>query len=374
MARVQICDTTLRDGEQTPGVHFGIQQKLDISKRLAKTGVDIIEAGFPASSPGDLEAVKQVSLASGEGKIGTSTISALARMMKADIDAAAEALEGALRRRLHVFIATSDIHLESKLRITREEALRRIRECVTYGKELGKFDEIEFSAEDATRTDPAFLIEPCAPERLSRLLDNLGITPGAYFAVSVRPLSKLAKGKKNAGLTDKDRRLARETADAVVKCAKKHRLTPVILPMQTSQDTAICEEAARFAEEAGIHTVICRPENEEDLIGILGGAQFVVGMRLHALIFASSAGIPVLALSYDPKVASMMKQLRQPYSLELNALLETDGQLSDALTDGMEAILANRDAIAEELAQTAKDMREICREDMREAAKWISKQ
>ena len=186
MARVQICVTTLRDGEQTPGVHFGIQQKLDISKRLAKTGVDIIEAGFPASSPGDLEAVKQVSLASGEGKIGTSTISALARMMKADIDAAADALEGALRRRLHVFIATSDIHLESKLRITREEALRRIRECVTYGKELGKFDEIEFSAEDATRTDPAFLIEAvrtaveCGAEIIN-IPDTVGYTTPNEF-------------------------------------------------------------------------------------------------------------------------------------------------------------------------------------------------
>lgn len=155
--KVIICDTTLRDGEQTPGVHFGPAQKLDIAKRLARCGIDVIESGFPASSEGDFAAVRDIAAASGAGEIGSSTISALARLVKGDIDRAAEALASASRKRLHIFIATSDIHLEYKLKITRSEASERVRECVTYAKGLGVFDEIEFSAEDATRSDIDYL-------------------------------------------------------------------------------------------------------------------------------------------------------------------------------------------------------------------------
>lgn len=158
---ITFCDTTLRDGEQTPGVHFGTAQKLDIAKRLRAAGVDIIEAGFPASSPGDAEAVRRVAEAVGrpddEGRV--CTVSALSRMMKADIDITAKALAPAAKKRLHLFIATSDLHLENKLKITREEALAKIRECVTYAAGLNAFDEIQFSAEDATRTDFDFLAE-----------------------------------------------------------------------------------------------------------------------------------------------------------------------------------------------------------------------
>jgi len=163
MTYISIYDTTLRDGEQTPGVHFGARQKLDIAKRLAKTGVDILEAGFPASSQGDMDAVARIAAASGDGELGDMTVSALARMRRDDVDAAASALKDARRARLHVFIATSDIHLERKLKITREECLAAISEVVAYGvclkRENGKpaFDEVEFSAEDATRTDPGFL-------------------------------------------------------------------------------------------------------------------------------------------------------------------------------------------------------------------------
>ena len=158
---ITFCDTTLRDGEQTPGVHFGIAQKLDIAKRLRAAGVDVIEAGFPASSPGDAEAVRRVAEAVGcpdaDGRV--CTVSALSRMMKSDIDITAKALAPAEKRRLHLFIATSDIHLENKLKITRAEALTKIRDCVTYAANLGAFDEIQFSAEDATRSDFDFLAQ-----------------------------------------------------------------------------------------------------------------------------------------------------------------------------------------------------------------------
>lgn len=152
MTTIHFYDTTLRDGEQTPGVHFGSAQKYDIAMRLEQLGVDVIEAGFPASSEGDFEAVKKVA-----ANVKKSAVSALARLIKSDIDAANEALAGSSNRRIHVFIATSDIHLQYKLNLTREEALDKIREHVSYARTL--FDVVQFSPEDATRTDPAFLLE-----------------------------------------------------------------------------------------------------------------------------------------------------------------------------------------------------------------------
>ncbi|MBE6540918.1 MAG: 2-isopropylmalate synthase [Ruminococcaceae bacterium] len=201
MTYIKFCDTTLRDGEQTPGVHFGTAQKLDITKRLSKMGVDIIEAGFPASSVGDAAAVRAVAEASGRGELhGDPVISALSRMIRSDIDAASEAISPANRRRLHIFIATSDIHLENKLKITREEALARIKENVSYAKGLGVFDEIEFSAEDATRTDPDFLIEAVRAAVSSgagivNIPDTVGYTTPDEFSRIVKSVRENVAGE-----------------------------------------------------------------------------------------------------------------------------------------------------------------------------------
>lgn len=150
--RVIVFDTTLRDGEQTPGVNFNINEKFEIAKQLATLGVDVIEAGFPAASNGDFEAVKNIA-----DKLRGVTIAAMARSVKEDIDRASSALKNAERSRLHVFIATSDIHLKYKLKMSREEMLEKAVEMVKYAK--GKFDEIQFSAEDASRTDWDFLVK-----------------------------------------------------------------------------------------------------------------------------------------------------------------------------------------------------------------------
>lgn len=190
MRKIIIYDTTLRDGEQTPSVNFSASQKLNIAKRLAKAGVDVIEAGFPASSKADFTAVKMIS----EG-ISESTVSALARMTKGDIDCAAEALASAKRSRLHIFIATSDIHLKNKLKITREEAIEKIKTCTTYAKELGVFSEIEFSAEDATRTDPEFLCRAirCAADcgaEIINIPDTVGYTTPDEYSELIRLVCK----------------------------------------------------------------------------------------------------------------------------------------------------------------------------------------
>lgn len=152
MKRIKIVDTTLRDGEQTPRVNLNSQEKLRIAKQLESLGVDVIEAGFAMASPGDFEAIKQIA-----SEIKNSTISSLARLVKTDIEKAAQALEGAKRKRIHTFIATSPIHREFKLNMSKDEILKSIKENVAYAKSF--VDEIEFSCEDATRTEKEFLVE-----------------------------------------------------------------------------------------------------------------------------------------------------------------------------------------------------------------------
>lgn len=150
--KVIVFDTTLRDGEQTPGVNFDKESKYKIAKQLVSLGVDVIEAGFPAASNGDFEAVKNIA-----ENIGDVVVTGLSRCVKSDIDKTYEALKNAKKSRIHLFIATSDIHLKYKLKISRDEALKMAVESVKYAS--GKFDEIQFSAEDASRTDWDFLVK-----------------------------------------------------------------------------------------------------------------------------------------------------------------------------------------------------------------------
>ena len=157
--RVRIFDTTLRDGEQTPGAALTVNEKVQVARQLARLKVDVIEAGFPAASPGEMTAVRRIASEVGAVR-GASAIAALARCVPDDIAAAGEALAPARKKQLHVFIATSDIHVVHKLRTTREEVIRRIGECVAQARTLvGEGHDVEFSAEDASRTEPAFLFE-----------------------------------------------------------------------------------------------------------------------------------------------------------------------------------------------------------------------
>jgi 2-isopropylmalate synthase len=148
--RLTIFDTTLRDGEQAPGFSLRIDEKLKLARQLKALGVDIIEAGFPIASEADAEAVRMVAT-----HVRGPVIAALARCHAKDVERAAWALSPAPRRRIHVFIATSDLHLERKLRMTREECLRTAMAAVRQAR--NHTDDVQFSAEDATRTDPHFL-------------------------------------------------------------------------------------------------------------------------------------------------------------------------------------------------------------------------
>ena len=150
ISRIQVFDTTLRDGEQAPGFSMTAAEKLRLAQQLDRLGVDIIEAGFPISSEGDFEAVRAVA-----GTVRRPVIAGLARAIPADIDRAWAALQHAARPRIHVFLATSDIHLEHKLRISRAQCVEQIASSVAHARAY--CDDVEFSAEDATRSDLEFL-------------------------------------------------------------------------------------------------------------------------------------------------------------------------------------------------------------------------
>src|SRR6267142_1476295 len=180
MRLIEILDTTLRDGEQAPGAVLGQAEKLRFAHALAELGVDTIEAGFPAASEAELAAVQAVAR-----DVRESTVAALARATDGDVDAAARALAPAKRSRIHVFISTSEIHLERMLRITPGECIDRAVRAVRRASEHA--DEVEFSAQDATRTDSHFLVTICqaaarAGARYINIPDTVGYAQPAEFA------------------------------------------------------------------------------------------------------------------------------------------------------------------------------------------------
>ena len=154
---VRIFDTTLRDGEQSPGATMTSAEKLEVARALAKLGVDVIEAGFPAASPDDLEAVRRIALEVGNPAEGDNApiICGLARATKSDIDKAWQAVREAMHPRIHTFLATSEIHMQYKLKLDREQVMERVIEMVSHARSL--CPDVEFSPEDAGRSDPEFL-------------------------------------------------------------------------------------------------------------------------------------------------------------------------------------------------------------------------
>jgi 2-isopropylmalate synthase len=191
-ARVIIFDTTLRDGEQSPGCSMNQQEKLRLAHQLDRLGVDVIEAGFPIASDGDFESVKAIA-----SVIRRPIIAGLARACRPDIERAWEALKYAERPRIHVFLATSDIHLQYKLRITRDQCVAQAREAIQLAKSL--CDDVEFSPEDATRTDPEFLCRVLdavveAGATTLNIPDTVGYTVPAEFSDLIKTIRQRVKG------------------------------------------------------------------------------------------------------------------------------------------------------------------------------------
>lgn len=207
-ATVVVFDTTLRDGEQSPGATLNTQEKLDIAQQLARLGVDIMEAGFPAASPGDLDAVKQIANTVGRTprpnkdgqRVAPPIVAGLARANKNDIDKAWEAVQGAVRPRIHTFLATSDIHMEHKLRMSRDDVLETVGDMVQYASSLCQ--DVEFSPEDAGRSDPEFLVKVLevaikAGATTLNIPDTVGYTTPEEYGGLIKHLRENVPGGKD---------------------------------------------------------------------------------------------------------------------------------------------------------------------------------
>ena len=197
--KVWIFDTTLRDGEQSPGCSMNLQEKLTLARQLERLGVDVIEAGFPIASDGDFEAVRAVA-----AELRETVVCGLARTGRDDIERAARALEGAARPRIHTFLATSDIHLEHKLRMSRARVLEEVDRAVRQARR--HVDDVEFSAEDATRSDWGFLVEVfgaalAAGASTLNVPDTVGYTTPEEFAALIRHLRAHVPGVERARLS-----------------------------------------------------------------------------------------------------------------------------------------------------------------------------
>src|SRR6266513_5557281 len=198
-ARITIFDTTLRDGEQSPGCSMHVEEKLRLADQLEQLGVDVMEAGFPIASDGDFSAVQQVAR-----EVRSTRVAALARCNRPDITRAWQALEGAAQPRIHTFLATSDIHLQYKLKLTREQALEQATDAVAYAHSL--CEDVEFSPEDATRSDLDYLalvlesvIE--AGATTVNIPDTVGYTLPAEFAQLIATIRERVRGLERATIS-----------------------------------------------------------------------------------------------------------------------------------------------------------------------------
>lgn len=225
---VKIFDTTLRDGEQSPGATMTSSEKLEVARSLSMLGVDIIEAGFPAASPDDLEAVRRIAEEVGRAsksdpERNVPSIAGLARANKKDIDKAWEAIQHADKPRIHTFLATSDIHLQYKLKMNRDECLAKIAESVKYAR--GLCDDVEFSPEDAGRSEPEFLYQAlnvaiAAGATTLNIPDTVGYTTPDEFGALIAGIFANVEGIENVVIsvhTHDDLGLATANALAGIK-------------------------------------------------------------------------------------------------------------------------------------------------------------
>ena len=248
--RVLIFDTTLRDGEQSPGCSMTADEKVRMAKQLDRLGVDVIEAGFPIASDGDFHAVQAVSQV-----VRRPIIAALARSRRDDIERAWQALIGAARPRIHTFLATSDIHLEHKLKISRRGCLEQARDAVRYAKSM--CNDVEFSPEDATRTDAAFLCEVLeavieAGATTINIPDTVGYSVPTEFAQLIQTIRSQVRG-----------------ADQVVISAHCHN------------DLGLATANALAAVAAGARQLECTVNGIGERAGNTSIEEFVMAMRVR---------------------------------------------------------------------------------------------
>jgi 2-isopropylmalate synthase len=277
---IKIFDTTLRDGEQSPGCTMNQQEKLRLADQLDRLGVDVIEAGFPIASDGDFESVKAIAIA-----VRRPIIAALARACQPDIERAWEALKHAAQPRIHIVLATSDIHLKYKLRITRDQCVEQARESVRFAKSL--CDDVEFSSEDATRTDPDFLCHVLdavveVGATTLNIADTVGYTVPAEFGDLIATIRQRVKGIENVTISAHCHNdLGMAVANALSAVAAGARQVECTI-------NGIGERAGNASLEEIVMAMRVRPDRYAYETGIVGEQIFSASQMLSEI-----TGVPV---------------------------------------------------------------------------------
>jgi 2-isopropylmalate synthase len=279
-ARITIFDTTLRDGEQSPGCTMNQQEKLRLADQLDRLGVDVIEAGFPIASDGDFESVKAIAIA-----VRRPIIAALARACQPDIERAWEALKHAAQPRIHIVLATSDIHLKYKLRITRDQCVEQARESIRFAKSL--CDDVEFSSEDATRTDADFLCRVLdavveVGATTLNIADTVGYTVPTEFGDLITTIRRRLKGIENVTISAHCHNdLGMAVANALAAVAAGARQVECTI-------NGIGERAGNASLEEIVMAMRVRPDRYAYETGIVGEQIFSASQMLSEI-----TGVPV---------------------------------------------------------------------------------
>ncbi len=309
MEKIRIFDTTLRDGEQSPGASMNLDEKIRLARQLERLNVDVIEAGFPSSSPGDFESVRRISQ-----EIRGPQIAGLSRTTPGDIDRAWEALKYARNPLLHVFIATSDIHLQYKLRKSREEVLEEAGRAVAYAKRFT--DQVEFSAEDATRSDPDYLarvIEAAidAGATIVNIPDTVGYTTPTEY------------GKLIAGLRQKVKNIPK-----------------AILSIHCHNDLGMAVANSLAAVENGARQVECTVNGIGERAGNASMEEIVMALKTRRDFFSYDVGVVTEQIYPTSRLLSSITGIPVPPNKAIvgtnafahEAGIHQDGVLKEKLT------------------------------------------
>jgi 2-isopropylmalate synthase len=307
--RISIFDTTLRDGEQSPGIALQPGEKATIAEQLQRLGVDVVEAGFPGASPGDFEGVKAVARV-----LDGPTVAAFARTVREDLDAAGEALAEARRSRIHVVIATSSIHMERKLGLEPAEVVQRARWAVAYAAE--RAGEVEFSCEDATRSDPAFVARVCrvvieAGATVINLPDTVGYALPHQYATFL--------------------------ADVRRRCPEMRDVT---LSAHCHDDLGLAVANSLAAVHAGVGQVECTVNGIGERAGNASLEEIVVALKVRGDHFQVETGIHTEQITAASRLVSELTgYVVQPNKAVVGANafaheagIHQDGMLKDART------------------------------------------
>ena len=307
--RIQVFDTTLRDGEQSPGIALQPHEKAEIAEQLERLGVDVVEAGFPGASSGEFEGVRAVAAA-----LERPVVAAFARTRQEDLDAAAEALAGARRSRMHVVIGTSPIHMEHKLRLEPQEVVEHARRAVEYAS--SRVDEVEFCCEDATRSDPEFVAQVC------RVVVAAGAT-----VVNLPDTVGYALPEQYAALVEGVRRRCPELRD-------------VTLSVHCHDDLGLAVANSLAGIRAGATQVECTVNGIGERAGNASLEEIVVALKVRADYFGIDSGVDTTQIA----ATSRLVAARTGYAVQPNkavvganafaheAGIHQDGMLKDERT------------------------------------------